>query len=100
MQPTSSIPEDTEAVTSKRNVFDMETGELPDAVNEGAGLEDEEVIITDPGNMEAAAPAFEFSAEPIMESGAAACPTKPDGPGRVHARFGRKRTHNEELCVE
>jgi hypothetical protein len=87
---------------------------------EGMGLHDAAVFVNDDGGMEPA-DAFDSNStstgaasesgmaamdvdQPALMSqkgGAARCDGKPETGNRrrLRARFGRKRTHNEELCV-
>jgi CxC6 like cysteine cluster associated with KDZ transposases len=71
------------------------TGEQMESliVNEGFGLEDEPVLVSKGNGADVG-----ISVESI--DGELECPSKPEtGNRKVRARFGRKRTHNEELCV-
>jgi hypothetical protein len=56
--------------------------------NEGDGLDDEQIEISHDGGLK------------IMPVVPESCPSKPEaGNHKIWAHFGRKRTHNEELCV-
>ena len=85
-----------------------EAASLPDAdeggealfdQSEGTGLDNEDIIISNTGDVE---PGSLTDTQVTMVPGEAnvECPSKPEGGNQtVRARFGRKRTHNEELCV-
>ncbi|KAF8588914.1 hypothetical protein K439DRAFT_1613137 [Ramaria rubella] len=74
--------------------------------NEGAGLEDEELLVTGMGEVEFVPPVDPRAHTGNKSTGTAAdgaspsCPSKPPTGNRaVCACFGWKRTHIEELCV-
>jgi hypothetical protein len=89
-QPTSAIPQDPAETFSA----------IPEDAGEesphGLLLQDEPVVITMDGEV---CPNMATGASPLVETDIK-CPSKPEtGNRKVRARFGRKRTHNEELCV-
>lgn len=83
-QPTSYIPHDPVELAT---TITEDSAEEP---LEGLLLHDEPVTVSNDGEVEP----DEATDSDIN------CPSKPEtGNRKVRARFGRKRTHNEELCV-
>ncbi|KAF8581730.1 hypothetical protein K439DRAFT_1647801 [Ramaria rubella] len=71
----------------------------PHASNKGAGLDDEELLVTGTGEVESVPPGGLLGSVVASEA-SPSCPSKPPTGNRsVRAWFGRKRTHNKELCV-
>lgn len=96
LQLQSSIPKEA---SEKLLLLDPTGGDGPYHEDEGAGLDDEEIIISHAGDIEAV---LSTDAPDATMSGQSdvGCPSKSEGGNQaVCARFGRKRTHNEELCV-
>ena len=87
-QTDSAIPVDkTDCSGSDRAAIRAEDALQEEFLqNEGDGLHDEEIEVTDDGGINTTVPDV--------------CPSKSEmGNRKIRARFGHKRTHNEELCV-
>jgi hypothetical protein len=90
-QPPSSIPPNSADQSAKDTTIPLEDS-VTESFNESEfmDLKDEHVLVGADGGLETNPPL-----EPTE-----GCPSKPEtGNRKVRALFGRKRTHNEELCV-
>ncbi|KAF8589403.1 hypothetical protein K439DRAFT_1645149 [Ramaria rubella] len=99
-QPHASVPEDGE---SQGPDIKMVVGDACTDVtfheNKGAGLDNEELLVTGTGEVESVLLGGLLGSA-VAGEGSPSCPSKPPTGNRTdRAWFGRKRTHNEELCM-